>query len=170
MGNPPDSTRHCHLCPPYEAAYNGIISVDGYRPAASRSTLLFKHHRRMEMGRFLARLMSRRLARPISILGGRIDCIIPVPLHWRRRLWRGMNQSDILGSEMALQWGLPYEPRLLRRTRHTRRQALLPKEDRAKNVEGRSVRPEGRRSRVGGSSWSMTWSPPVIRSKHARKY
>ncbi len=30
------------------------------------------------------------------------DMIVPVPLHWQRRLWRGFNQAETLAQEIAL--------------------------------------------------------------------
>src|SRR5579871_945293 len=49
----------------------------------------------------------------------RADVIIPVPLHWRRRWGRGFNQSEILGKSWSRRLNLPYQPRWLRRVRHT---------------------------------------------------
>lgn len=134
LGSGPAPGRRCRLCPPAGAPYQGILSVVGYSAQASRGLFGFKYRRRIEMGEALAHLMARALAEPLATLGGRIDCVAPVPLHWRRRMWRGFNQSDRLAHRLAATHGLTYAPRLLRRHRYTRRQALLPPEERAANV------------------------------------
>ena len=54
--------------------------------------------------------------------------IVPVPLHWRRLLKRGYNQSYLLAKEI----GKPVK--LLKRTRNTPQQALLTREERRINV------------------------------------
>jgi predicted amidophosphoribosyltransferase len=42
----------------------------------------------------------------------RFDAIVPVPLHWWRKLRRGFNQSVLLGRELSRRTGLPcWKPR-----------------------------------------------------------
>jgi ComF family protein len=67
-----------------------------------------------------------------------------------RRMERGFNQSALLARPLAEALGLAYDGRLLRRRRHTRRQALVPRERRAENVRdafavgrGRDVQGQG---------------------------
>jgi ComF family protein len=44
--------------------------------------------------------------------------VVPVPLHWSRRFWRGFNQAQILAKIVVAARQLPYQ-NLLRRTRPT---------------------------------------------------
>lgn len=63
----------------------------------------------------------------------RIDCWIPVPIHWRRRCFRGFNQSELLAE------GLPSElvrPSWLVRVRATRPQVGLSRDERLVNLRG----------------------------------
>jgi len=135
-GAPPESGRRCRLCPPGGAAWLGALSVVGYSDFAARCVHLFKYNRRLELGGVMARLMAEHLAEPVGALGGRLDRIAPVPLHWARRLARGFNQSERLARALAAATGLELDTRLLRRLRHTKRQALVPKDLRAENVRG----------------------------------
>ena len=64
------------------------------------------------------------------------DVVIPVPLHWRRRLKRGYNQSAALAWELAARLGLPCKPRWLRRIRDTPHQMGLSRTERQANVRG----------------------------------
>jgi ComF family protein len=79
------------------------------------------------------------LARPVAGLmrqRGRelldeADCVVPVPLHWRRRYQRGFNQAR----QIARYLGLPVIDALVRR-RSTRPQVELASDCRRANVEG----------------------------------
>jgi ComF family protein len=59
-----------------------------------------------------------------------------VPLHWRRGWSRRYNQSGTLARVIARQSGIPVAPDALRRTRPTRQQVGLSRNDRARNVQG----------------------------------
>ncbi len=66
-----------------------------------------------------------------------VDMVVPVPLHRRRRLARGFNQSELLARGIAAQAGLELDTRTLRRRRNTPPQ--LQADDRARreqNVRG----------------------------------
>jgi ComF family protein len=59
------------------------------------------------------------------------DCVVPVPLHWRRQYARGFNQARELASHL----GPPVVDALVRR-RHTRAQVELAAGGRRANVLG----------------------------------
>jgi ComF family protein len=66
------------------------------------------------------------------------DCVVPVPLHWRREYSRGFNQAR----ELAHHLGLPVVDALVRR-RHTRAQVELAADRRRANVTGAFRRRRG---------------------------
>ena len=82
------------------------------------------------LARPLAAIMRDRGA---DVLRG-ADCVVPVPLHWRRQLRRGFNQADLLARGL----GLPVV-RALRRARATRAQFGLTPQARRGNVRGAFV-------------------------------
>lgn len=60
-----------------------------------------------------------------------VDAVVPVPIHWSRRNWRGFNQADLLAEN------LPAVRRdLLKRIRATRPQVGLTTDDRLTNLTG----------------------------------
>lgn len=85
------------------------------------------------------------LARPLGDLmaevGSRVlpvaavDCLVPVPLHPSREAERGFNQSVLLARRVSRRWGVPVEPRALRRRRSTPSQTDLDAEARRANVK-----------------------------------
>jgi ComF family protein len=72
----------------------------------------------------------------------RPDVVVPVPMHWRRRLIRGTNSPAILAERLAGHLQVPHSSDLLRRTRHTPPQFSLPPSERPANVRNAfAVRP-----------------------------
>ena len=98
-------------------------------------------------GRALIRSMKFRkqpeLARPLALLAAEklresgmvFDAVVPVPLHWRRRLLRSYNQSELIAALVAAETGKPLI-RGLKKIRETPHQAQLKREERLKNLKG----------------------------------
>ena len=75
-----------------------------------------------------------------SVLGGyagsdAFDAVVPVPLHWMRRFWRGFNQADLLAKSFCQAQGLKYAPLILKRIRHTPSQGMKKRKQRQENVK-----------------------------------
>lgn len=64
------------------------------------------------------------------------DLVLPVPLTRSRLLSRRFNQSAVLAQEVARLAGVRYEPQVLLRTRRTRPQVGLSRQQRRDNVSG----------------------------------
>ncbi len=60
--------------------------------------------------------------------------LIPVPLHWRRKLMRGFNQAGILAEEISKITGIPSLP-VIQRTRYTTTQTRLSRKQRMLNLK-----------------------------------
>lgn len=67
-------------------------------------------------------------------LPGDIDAVLPVPLHWRRRWFRGFNQAMEIGKPVARHLGVALV-RKVRRARATPSQSGLSARQRAKNLK-----------------------------------
>jgi len=63
------------------------------------------------------------------------DVAVPIPLHWRKRLKRGYNQSEYLAEGIARQLGIETDFRSVRRRRNNPSQALHRRDSRWQNVE-----------------------------------
>lgn len=60
--------------------------------------------------------------------------IVPVPLHWRKRMQRGFSQTDLLAQYVASKVGAKAQ-NCLSRVKYTPPQAQLSKQQREKNVK-----------------------------------
>jgi ComF family protein len=64
------------------------------------------------------------------------DAVVPVPMHWSRRVWRGFNSPETISERLARHLDVPLASHLLRRRRRTAPQANLPPTRRLANVRG----------------------------------
>ena len=91
-----------------------------------------KFHSNSDLCIFMGRQMGLEL-----LHSGRfddIDLLVPVPLHWRRRLQRGYNQSELLCRGISEVMGRPVNKRALLRHRNTHQQSMQASGDREENV------------------------------------
>ncbi len=63
-----------------------------------------------------------------------VDVVIPIPLHWRKRMRRGYNQSEYIAAGIAEAMGLETDFRSVVRHRNNPSQALRSREERWENV------------------------------------
>ena len=62
--------------------------------------------------------------------------VVPLPLHPKRKNWRGFNQSELIAIELNKHLNLRLDPTILYRKIHTKVQAELKDEERKTNVAG----------------------------------
>ncbi len=65
-----------------------------------------------------------------------VDVVVPVPLHWRRHLSRGYNQSEYLARGIAYELGVECDVSCVRRCRYNTSQVSRSATERWDNVEG----------------------------------
>ena len=118
----------CLIKPPAAARSRSVLSYDA---GSSRLISRFKY----QDGTLLAPALGGWMARVGQELLPGVDCLVPVPLHWRRLLWRRYNQAGLLAGEVARMADLPVG-NFLYRTRTTRPQAELTRTQRLTNVKG----------------------------------
>ena len=102
----------------------------GYRNITYR----LKYSRDIREGSFFAAMLGGRAARAEWLSD--VDAVIPVPLHWTRRLRRGYNQAEVIASELAKALGARLHTDILVRKRRTKTQTRLGIEEKAENVRG----------------------------------
>ncbi len=104
-------------------------SVQYFSSPAEECIEFFKFQGGRHMGKILAREMMKSI--PKKLLGGGV--LVPIPLHWTRKFWRGFNQAEVLAREISRMTGLPLSTNL-RRPKYTRQQARLSRKDRSQNI------------------------------------
>lgn len=91
----------------------------------------YKFQRNTALGRWLAHRVEETL--PTDDLP---DCIVPVPLHWRRQLTRGFNQATGLIRPFADVHDVRLESSHIKRLHSTPAQSGLDKKQRQRNLRG----------------------------------
>ena len=123
-------SQHCVRCPRCRrnpSALDRGRAVGPYENTLRRLVHLFKYDRRHTLAAPLGILMRRHGTELLA----NADCVVPVPLHPRRRRARGFNQA----AELAAHLGPPVV-HALRRTVATPPQTSLPAAQRHRNVRG----------------------------------
>ncbi len=128
--------------PPFSRLRSVVLYDDVARSLVHR----LKYKDRTELGRLMAGWMTRAGKELIA----EAEAIIPAPLHWRRRLARGYNQSAELGRAVAELSGKTYLPTALMRRKNTRPQVGLGAAARRDNLRGAFVVPDNAKPDIFG--------------------
>ncbi|MEN6372756.1 MAG: ComF family protein [Armatimonadota bacterium] len=147
-GNPVDE-KPCLECNRVEYAFDSARSVAAYDGTLKEAIHRFKYSGQRVLGPILAAFVVDYLRGKRDQLR-RVGCIIPIPIHPARLRYRGFNQSEILAEEIGKAFGLPVLMNVLNRTRPTRPQINLKREDRHSNVEGAFEVEPGLAGRISG--------------------
>lgn len=150
---------------PMADKYNATINkkLEKYEPYQWATALMFynsftgyaniprdlKYYRNFGEGRYFACKLAEALSRGEHF--GDVDLVVPVPLHWTRKMRRGYNQAEVIADEIASYLGVELDSRLLRRCRRTSTQTAVSVAAKAANVSGAFAASERRASRHSGT-------------------
>lgn len=122
---------HCLISPP---PWHTLTCVGDYSFPLNHYIYQIKHNRQFDLLAPLARLLyqqiEQRIEQDTSI---QPDCITYVPLHWRRFLIRGFNQSERLAFYLAQQQNTPLKS-LFKKHQYTKPQQQLNRIQRLSNL------------------------------------
>jgi ComF family protein len=142
---PPGETGFCGACAPLLERLTdarGSQAAYAYGGPLADAICRFKYGGRTDLAEPLGRL----LVSACTPFAGRVDAVVPIPLHPRRLHERGFDQVALLAAPVARALGVPLDLGSLRRVRDTASQAALATaRERADNVRGcfvARVRPE----------------------------
>ena len=138
----------CRFCRGQRFGFDTVMSLGKYDGLLRRMVLKTKRLAHESLSVSLGQLLAQRRHEALRELSPTM--VVPIPMHWWRRLVRGTNSPEILARCLADQLQVPVGLHVLCRCRHTEPQKnLLPKQ-RFKNMAGAfRVRPRlaGRFSR-----------------------
>lgn len=119
-----------------ERVYSLFYYTDNWR----KPVHLLKYGSNIPIGKYLGRMLGEKIAQS-SGENFPIDYIIPVPLHWRKKMKRGYNQSEIIAQGIASglasggQKRPAVVPNLLKRVSFTATQTAKDRIERWNNVQ-----------------------------------
>lgn len=92
----------------------------------------FKFQNRKDVGKQLVSLVQDKIAS----LGERIDAVVPIPITEKRLKERGFNQSFIIAEEIGQIIARPVRHSILLKTKETKDQYSLTRDERRQNIKG----------------------------------
>ncbi len=123
----------CGRCSVEAPAFSGARAF-GYYAGALRNLLhLLKFRGKLDLVALFLPLMADTLL--ASWADSELDLLVPIPLHWRRRLERGYNQAALLSRPLARLSGIPHCATALERVRHTAPQVGQSYRQRSANMK-----------------------------------
>jgi ComF family protein len=125
----------CAACRGQSFAFDRTFRLGPYEGVLRELILKMKHHSGEVLAELLGELWAAQLAPRLH--GTPVDAVVPIPLHWWRRLGRGYNQSAALARVVARRLDAPLRTGWLWRSRNTPRQTYqMSPEARRENVRG----------------------------------
>jgi ComF family protein len=137
----------CPLCRDAQLHFQCVVPLDVYRELMQLVVLRMKKVSGETLATAMGNLLGQGRRSWLEPLAA--DFIIPIPMHWTRRLRRGINNPEILGRGLSRQLGVPMRRGLLIRRRNTPMQTAVHTRERFANVRG--VFRVGRSAKIAGS-------------------
>ena len=122
-----ETKEFCHDCEEKETYYEQGRSVWLHKGPVKRSIYKFKYRNRRIYGVYYAEEMHRLYREKIKEWG--VTCIIPIPLHRKRKRKRGYNQAEILAKRLGKLMDIKVDTKAVERVQNTKpRKGLDPQE------------------------------------------
>lgn len=121
----------CAACRQNPVAFSAAVRLGPYTGPLREAVLRLKSPQNEGLGELLGECLAQH--RRAALEGLAPDVVVPVPLHWLRRLARGYNQSAAIAHGLAVRLRLPCRG-WLKRVRATPSQKSVPGGQRWENV------------------------------------
>jgi ComF family protein len=131
--NIPAREDGCGACPDTLPRFDCVFRLGPYDGCLRTAVRELKYHRWLGLRVRLARLLAERVSAEWP--GPPFELVLPVPMHWRRRLARGFDHARSIASGIASTLRLPLGTELVR-VRSTPPQTRLTRTRRIENVRG----------------------------------
>lgn len=121
----------CGACARHHPPFDRLIAAFPYGYPIDMIIQDIKYRGRLYWLRLLAQELAERVRQADQPLP---ECLLPVPLHWRRRWSRGFNQAFEIARELGRHLDIPADDGFLRRLRPTASQTEMTAPARRRNV------------------------------------
>jgi ComF family protein len=122
------SSGDCARCRDERFRFERVFALARYEGASREAVLRMKRVTEEPLMMAMGGLLTRRFAEQLAALN--VDVVVPIPLHWTRRLARGTNAPELMGEVVARGLHCAFGRRSLRRKRRTRKLAELSRQER----------------------------------------
>lgn len=126
------SQPECITCRRRRLRFDSVVPLGMYQDELQQAVLRMKQSQEEPLCLAMGRLMTQRLGDRLARL--RPELVIPMPMHWIRRMSRGTNCPDILVRPLAHRLGIDSATDLLSCRRIVKKQGTLTPHQRRMNV------------------------------------
>ena len=95
----------CPACKDFSLKFDAVYHLGRYEGALRELVLKTKRLSAEAVSLTLGRLLAQRLAEKLAQFGA--DAVLPVPMHWAKRLFRGVNSPELLADCLGRKLGVP---------------------------------------------------------------
>lgn len=121
----------CPECVRGKFRFEQLCHLGAYQADLRQAVLRCKHPQHGYLAATLSELLWRRNQERFTAFGP--ELVVPIPMHWRQRAWRGANAPETIATRLAAHLNIPMHL-TLRRARATKPQHHLGRAARLKNV------------------------------------
>jgi ComF family protein len=129
-----DAPPPCPRCRDAKFHFGAVTRLGPYQGMLRAAVLQIKRPQHRLLAAALARLLVETVGQRVAALEPEV--VIPVPMHWTRKMWRGANSPETVAAHLAAHLGIPLRGSLLARRRRTAPQASVAPSRRRANVRG----------------------------------
>jgi len=108
-----------------------------YRGVVRKAILALKYRFAADVAFELGELASQQIPSQNTVHCLQNTILVPIPLHKKRQNWRGFNQAEAIGAQIAKNLGWKYRNDILVRTEAGEPQVGLSKKERVQNISGK---------------------------------
>ena len=123
----------CYGCPTPMPRFSRVFRIGPYSPPLKTVVRNIKFRQQDGLSARLVEMLAQAIRAEARV--DEYDIVMPVAMHWRRRLWRRYDHSLLLAGGLAKRLGLALGNELYRK-RNTPQQAHLSRTQRLVNVRG----------------------------------
>lgn len=121
----------CKTCRGRSIHYDQLVFVNEYKTYIGELILNFKYRN----DKLLAHFFGSWMVEKVKLQNWEFEAIIPVPMHWRKKIKRGYNQAEMLGFELSHYLKKPLKTNILKRSKLGEKQAGQSRTVRYKGVK-----------------------------------
>ena len=131
---PSSSAIFCAECLSLPPHFTKTVALGLYQFPLNKMLHAFKHQGHLPTGKVLAGLLGEQVAQQYQHTA-LPECLVPVPLHWRRHWHRGFNQTAEIANNLSRQLTIPVNHNLCKKRHSALQQKTLNKKQRQKSLK-----------------------------------
>lgn len=122
----------CPYCRNERPCFQKIVCLGPYSGELGKTVVQMKQLTEQPLAYAVGRLLAQRAV--VALQDDLPQVLVPMPMHWRRRLRRGTNTAEVLAEALGRTLSIPVRARALRSVRLTEKQSTLTPAQRRRNV------------------------------------